>query len=163
MSEVIPVEGVLTSIDAGLLARINTLCAGAPSLQMKDGEAVQPPMVDLEALLNMTGWWALTPQTEAQLDRLRKKIEVARRLFRYYTPDLSRAAAPTLLSVEGVQRLCALLLRAAVLRHDARYLNSVLKLLDGVLGRGDLVFPSELRKLAHATLDVLAPLTPRAA
>lgn len=152
-----------TADDVELLARIDAWVAVATTCPVARGDTGQPPVLDLEPSLHTADWWALTPQAEAHLDRLRKKIEVARRLCRYYLPDLSRAAAPAPLSATGAQRLCALLLRAAVLRRDARYLNSALKLLDGVLGRDDLAFPAELGALAHATLDALAPLVTRAA
>lgn len=152
-----------TGDDVELLARIDAWVAVATACPVTGRDIGEPPVLDLETILYTTDWWALTPQAEAHLDRLRKKIEVARRLCRYYLPDLSRAAAPTPLSAAGIQRLCALLLRAAVLRRDARYLNSALKLLDGVLGRDDLAFPAELRALAHAALDALAPPAPGAA
>jgi hypothetical protein len=114
-------------------------------------------LLDLEAQLHTPSWSNLAPEVEVPFDRLRKKIEVARKLYRYYLPDLSRPAAPTALSVQAVQRLCGLLLKAALIRRDVRFLNSALKLLDGVLGRDDCEFPHELRLLAGATLDVLVP------
>jgi len=117
-------------------------------------------LFDLETQLHTVSWSNLAPEVEVPFDRLRKKIEVARKLYRYYQPDLSRPAAPTALSAPAVRRLCGLLIKAALIWRDARFLNSALKLLDGVLGRDDCEFPQELRLLAGATLDVLMSPVP---
>lgn len=121
--------------------------------------SVEPPvpMLDLEAEIYTDAWSALLPETAAHLDRLRKKIEVARMLRRYYLPDLSQAAAAPLLGAAAVRRLYVLLLKASVVWRDARYLNAVLKLNDAILGRDDCSIPNELRALARATLDALVP------
>lgn len=112
---------------------------------------------DLEEQLHTLSWSNLASEIDMPFDRLRKKVEVARKLYRYYAPDLSRAAALTPLSAASVYRLCGLLLKAALVRSDARYLNTALKLLDGVLGRDELEFPKELRSFALATLQALVP------
>lgn len=118
---------------------------------------------DLEIELFQPGWDGPEAVGLVQLDRLRKKVEVARKLYRFYLPDLSRAAGAQVLSAAAVRRLCALMLKTALAGRDARYLNSALKLLDGVLVREDCSFPDELRAVAHATLEVLAPPVPYAA
>lgn len=124
-------------------------------LALQDGGNGQ--LFDLEAQLFTLSWSNLAPGVEVPFDRLRKKVEVARKLYRYYLPDLSYPAAPTVLSAPAVRRLCGLLLKAALIQRDARFLNSALKLLDGVLERDDCEFPLELRLLASATLDTLVP------
>lgn len=154
----------VTSPDTrALVARLDAWMA----LERSVGEQGPGPAVegayDLEIELFQPGWDDPAAERLVQLDRLRKKVEVARKLYRFYLPDLSRAAGTQLLSAAAVQRLCALMLRAAMARLDARYLNSALKLLDGVLAREDCDFPDELRDLAHATLEVLAPPVPYAA
>lgn len=128
------------------------------SLIRQDGD--EDCHFDLEEQLHTLSWSNLAPEIDMPLDRLRKKVEVARKLYRYYAPDLSHAAAPTPLSAAGVHRLCGLLLKAALVRCDARYLNTALKLLDGVLGRDELEFPQVLRSFALATLQALVPTEP---
>ncbi|GMV55112.1 MAG: hypothetical protein AMXMBFR6_09170 [Betaproteobacteria bacterium] len=113
--------------------------------------------LDLDEALCSKSWADLTAEAEANLDRLRKKIEVVRKLYRYYLPDMSGPANPTPLSPEALQRLCALLLKAALLRNDMRYLNSALKLLDGILDQDEGIFQEDLRRLAALTLDALVP------
>lgn len=120
-------------------------------------------MFDLEIELYCPGWDGSVADRLVLLDRLRKKVEVARKLYRFYLPDLSRSVDTQLLAAAAVRHLCALMLKAALVRHDTRYLNSALKLLDGVLTREDCDFPDELRALAHATLEVLVPPVPYAA
>jgi hypothetical protein len=156
-------KGAPVGGEAALLAQVDDWLEASPaSGAVVDATAPQPSL-DLEVALQAHAWSDLTSGAEAQLDRLRKKIEVARKLCRYYLPDLSRAVAPTPLSAAAVRRLCALLLKAALLRRDARYLNSALKLLDGVLGRNDCTFPQELREFAQATLLALVPPGPQVA
>ncbi|MCM8594228.1 hypothetical protein [Accumulibacter sp.] len=145
---------------AALLARIDAWLAADLRSGPGDGGTSSASTLDLEGALHSQAWSNLTPEADAQLDRLRKKIEVARKLCRYYVSDLSRAAEPTPLAAAAVRRLCVLLLKAALVRDDARYLNSALKLLDGVLGRDDCSFPDELRQLARSTLDALVPPAP---
>ncbi|OYQ39019.1 hypothetical protein CHU94_16525 [Rhodoferax sp. TH121] len=115
---------------------------------------------DLESALYDPAWHELNPAMEVQLDRIRKKIEVPRKLYRLYLADLSRPATSTLLSSAAVQRLSVLLLKAALIWHDARYLNSALKLVDGVLERDDCVFREDVRALAISTLNAMVPPTP---
>ncbi|WP_141211483.1 hypothetical protein [Rhodoferax sp. TH121] len=117
-------------------------------------------MFDLESALYDPAWHELNPAMEVQLDRIRKKIEVPRKLYRLYLADLSRPATSTLLSSAAVQRLSVLLLKAALIWHDARYLNSALKLVDGVLERDDCVFREDVRALAISTLNAMVPPTP---
>jgi len=121
--------------------------------------SVEPlvPMLDLEAEIYTDAWSALLPETDVHLDRLRKKIEVARTLRRYYLPDLSRAAAAPLLGAAAIRRLYVLLLKASIVWRDARYLNTALKMNDAILGRDDCLIPDELRALACAALDALVP------
>lgn len=153
--------GVAVGGEAALLARIDDWLVASPVNEAVREAAAPQSSLDLNVALYAKAWLDLTPEAEAQLDRLRKKIEVARKLCRYYLPDLSRAALPEPLPAAAVRRLCALLLKAALLRNDARYLNSALKLLDGVLGREDCTFPQELREFAQATLLALAPPGPQ--
>lgn len=141
--------------EAELLSRIDAFLADVPDANV-EGEA-GPGARDLEAELRHFAVSPWTPDALTLLDRLRKKIEVARKLCRYYLPDLSLAAAAVPLSSAGVQRLCGLLLKSALLSRDARYLNAALKLLDGVLDRADCIFPDTLRALAVGVLDVLVP------
>lgn len=141
--------------EAEILSRIDTFLAAVPDAKV-EGETV-PGVRDMEAELRRLAGSPLTPDALTLLDRLRKKIEVARKLCRYYLPDLSRAAAAVPLSSVGVQRLGGLLLKSALLSRDARYLNAALKLLDGVLDRADCIFPDTLQVLAVAVLDVLVP------
>lgn len=117
-------------------------------------------LFDLERALHSQAWQQLTPEMRVMLDHLRKKIEVAHKLYRHYLPDLSRPAASIPLSPAAVQHLTVLLLKAALVWKDARYLNSALKLVDGVLGRDDCVFPEDLRSLAILTLDIMVPKIP---
>jgi len=120
-------------------------------------------VVDLEQVVYTQAWQELAPETVPRLDRLRKKIEVAHKLSRYYLPDLSRPAAATPLSFAAIQCLSVLLLKAALVWRDARYLNSALKLMDGVLERDDCVFSQDVRSLVTSTLNVMVPEAPSAA
>lgn len=148
----------VTSPDAcALVARLDAWMTLEGSAGEQEPGPVAEGAYDLEIELFQPGWDGPAAEALVQLDRLRKKVEVARKLYRFYLPDLSRAAGTQLLSAVAVRRLCALMLKTALVRCDARYLNSALKLLDGVLVREDCDFPDELRALAHATLEVLAP------
>lgn len=150
----------VTSPDArALVARLDAWML----LEGGGGEQGPGPAVgayDLEIELFQPGWDGPAAERLVQLDRLRKKVEVVRKLYRFYLPDLSRAAGMQVPSAAAVRRLCALMLKTALVRHDARYLNSALKLLDGVLAREDCEFPDELRALARATFEVLVPPVP---
>jgi len=148
---------------SALVARIDAWLSLVGTDGVIKSAAMTGGMLDLEVELSRPGWEKPAADRLARLDRLRKKIEVARKLYRFYLPDLSRAASPQILSVAAVLRLCGLLLRTALVCGDARYLNSALKLLDGVLERDDCVFPDELRVLARSTLDAMVPLAPLAA
>lgn len=117
-------------------------------------------MFDLERALYDPAWHELNPAIEVRMDRLRKKIEVPRRLYRLYLADLSRPATSIQLSSTAVQRLSVLLLKAALIWHDVRYLNSALKLVDGVLERDDCIFEEDVRALAISTLNAMVPATP---
>lgn len=68
------------------------------------------------------------------LDRLCKKLDVTRKLRVFYTADLSRNAKPlSNLQPEYLSFIAALLLSAAQQHRDAKFLNSVLKMLDNGL------------------------------
>ncbi len=146
-----------------LVARIDAWLAAGAAVTTAGEAPCDGSDVDLETALHTPSWSNLGRDAEAPFDRLRKKVEVARRLCRCYAPDLSRCTEPAPLSEAAVARLCGLLLKAALVWRDLRYLNSALKLLDGVLEREDCAFPDELRALAGETLDCLVPLAPRAA
>lgn len=153
----------VTSPDArALLARLEAWTALERGAGAQEPGPVAEGAYDLEIELFRPGWDGPTTERLAQLDRLRKKVEVARRLYRVYLPDLSRAVGTQVLSEAAVRRLCVLMLKAALARHDARFLNSALKLLDGVLAREDCDFPDELRALARAVIEVLVPPVPYA-
>ncbi len=154
----------VTSSDArALAARLDAWVTPEAGAVAQSLGPMAEGVFDLEAELFRPGWVGPTADRLAQLDRLRKKVEVARKLYRFYLPDLSRATGAQVLSAAAVRRLCLLMLKAALARHDARYLNSVLKLLDGVLERDDCDFSDELRALARATFEVLVPPVPYAA
>jgi hypothetical protein len=151
----------VTSPDArALVARLEEWVATAGDAGEQSSSTVAEGAYDLEIELFRPGWDGSVAERLAQLDRLRKKVEVARKLYRFYLPDLSLAVGTQVLSGSAVRRLCALMLKAALARHDARFLNSALKLLDGVLGREDCDFPDELRALARATFEVIVPPVP---
>ncbi|MDR2219351.1 MAG: hypothetical protein LBE24_02085 [Methylobacillus sp.] len=144
--------------DSALVSRISAwLALDRASGGMMETCPAERNALDLEVELFHPDWEEPSADKLTQLDRLRKKIEVVRKLYRFYLPDLARAITTTELSAAAVRHLCALLLKAALVQNDARYLNSALKLLDGVLARDDCNFPNELHIFAHATLDVLVP------
>lgn len=154
---------VTTSDTRSLVVRLDAWMAlEASACEQEPGCPAVKDTYDLEIELFQPGWEVPAAERLAQLDRLRKKVEVARKLYRFYLPDLSRASETRVLSAAAVQRLCALMLKTALLLCDARYLNSALKLLDGGLEREDCDFPDELRALAHAALEILAPPVPYA-
>ncbi|MDR7142205.1 hypothetical protein [Rhizobium sp. BE258] len=115
-------------------------------------------LFNLEALLTQQVEPALEQLSNAQLDRLRRKIEIARKLYARYESDLSRPATTEPLSAAGINQLCAIMLLAALRHHDARFLNSALKLIDGLIAPAGVQVSSELVLIAEATLDALVPL-----
>lgn len=142
-------------------ALIDRIIAGGQPM-WREADSVTHPrssaLFDLEALLAQQIEFALEQLSNAQLDRLRRKIEVARKLYARYESDLSRPATTEPLSAAGINRLCAIMLLAALRHHDARFLNSALKLIDGLIAPAGVQVSSELVLIAEATLDALVPL-----
>lgn len=136
-----------------LLSRQMLLASGRPT---GDGQ------FDLAFLLSQGAEAAFAQLSEAQCDRLRRKIEVARKIFGTYEPDLSRPSSGAPLSADAMNQLCALMLLIALRRKDARYLNSALKLIDGVVEPAGIAVSERLISLTHAVLDLLLPLERRA-
>jgi hypothetical protein len=154
----------MTSPDArALIVRLDAWMALDGNAGEREPGSATEGVYDLEIELFQPDWDGPAAERLAQLDRLRKKVEVARKLYRFYLPDLSRPAGTQVLSAAAVRYLCALMLKAALVGHDARFLNSALKLLDGVLEREDCDFPDELRSLARGAFEVLVPPVPYAA
>lgn len=112
---------------------------------------------DLEFLLSQGAEAALDRLSEPLSDRLRRKIEVARKVYQTYEPDLSRPTSSVPLSAEAINQLCALMLLAALRQRDVRFLNSALKLIDGILAPANVQVSQRLISLAHATLQLLLP------
>jgi hypothetical protein len=113
---------------------------------------------NLEAVLASGLDSALEQLSGAKLDRIRRKIEVARKLYGQYEGDLSRPASSDPLSCAGVHHLCAVLLLHTLRSYDLRYLNSALKLIDGFIVPADAPESIELMLIAAETLDTLVPL-----
>ena len=118
-------------------------------------------LFDLEAVLASGIEPAFEQLSGAQLDRLRRKVEVARKLYARYENDLSLPATTETLSAAGVNQLCAVMLLAALRSRDARFLNSALKLIDGLIAPASVPVSMELVLIAEATLDALVPLERR--
>jgi|GEM_PF-1822424 len=149
--------------DAGIRTLIAQIDTFRPS--QRADEVVSPkheaqPAFDLEELLSGGARVALGRLSDAQLDRLRRKIEVARKLYVAYRPNLSGPASTEPLSASGVNQLCAVMLLAALLRRDARFLNSAFKLMDGLSIPANVAIADDLISLAYASLDVVLPLEP---
>jgi len=138
-----------------VLFQINDWLKASLVEERKKSGCTKEDVFDLEDEIHSNAWFRLDDAIGPKLDRLRKKVEVARRLFRFYAVDLSSAIEPIMLSASSVRYLYVLFLKAALVQSDFRYLNSALKIVDNILHRDDCVFSEELRALAFSTLDVM--------
>lgn len=75
----------------------------------------------------------LLPESLEIYGKLRRKVEVARRLFAHYTADIARPAGDDIVHPGYAQLLCAQFLIIAQKSGDPRVLNAALKMLDGIL------------------------------
>lgn len=69
----------------------------------------------------------------ADLDIIQRKTEVARRLNAFYTRDGKLRVGDEIVHEDFALALCAIFLVAADRFHNAKYLNTALKMLDGIL------------------------------
>ena len=88
-----------------------------------------------------------------RLERLCRSIEVKRRLYAYYTSDLAHSVEKSWIAPEYVALAVSCYLAAAEADQDPKFLNTALKLLDGVLQGVSIRFPQFLRDWAQALLD----------
>lgn len=142
-----------------LLARIDAWLADAAWPAVDAGPDRPPDALDLELSVRSESWRTLAPAALAQLHRLRKKVEVSRSLYRFYRADLSHPEGLARLSGAGAQRVCVLFVKAALVQRDPRFLNSALKMVDGVLIQEDCAMPLPVQALVGAALDHLVPWT----
>lgn len=92
------------------------------------------------------------------LDRLCKKIEVPRRLCSIYTLNLDKAVERTPVRNDFLRYLCGVYLWVARETGDLKFLNTGMKLLDGVLRQPELDFPDTYREFANlAMAEILRP------
>lgn len=154
--------GHQTEPDTGVRALIDRITASglqtAANAAVSDARA--PNVFDLEGLLAGDAHSAFKKLSMSDLDLLRRKIEVARKLFQRYESDLSRPVTAMPLSNAGVNQLCAVMLLAALYQLDARFLNSAFKLIDGLSFPTGVTVSPELVAIAKATLDTLIPMEP---
>lgn len=151
---------------AELVNEIDALCervaaeSRSPARQDREsvGLAEDGSPFDLERLLAFGADTATARLGDAQLDRLRRKIEVARKVYRVYEQDISRPTSSQPLSPDGINQLCAVMLLAALRRRDARFLNAALKLIDGLHEPAGVQVSQRLSSLTQETLDLLLPL-----
>lgn len=141
-------------VDPGLLDDLAThLCA-----VREEFEALEQPEaegIDLVAWLSREP--GTIPECDLTLDRLRKKIEVARVLYRFYTDDLEKGLPGDHLPEVYVYYLVGLLLNKALVDRNYRYLNTVLKIRDGVLvGQPLRDFPDVYHRSISELLAVLS-------
>jgi len=128
-----------------LLAGLRT---GLPAPRDRQGAfATEPCLAGLELD-------ALAP-CDPVLERLAKKIEVPRKLLAYYTPDLARASAPEPVAPAYAVYACAAYLAIADRFGDLKFLNTALKLVDGILG---VAMPPELVRWAQCLLERPLPI-----
>lgn len=155
------VPGPKAELEHGVRALVDRIIAVGPSTPVDpahDAEAAAPDVLDLEGLLAGGAHSAFNQLSGPELDRLRRKIEVARKLYQRYERDLSRPATTTPLSAAGVNQLCAVMLLASLYERDARFLNSALKVIDELPLPFGARVSQELATLAQATLDTLIPM-----
>jgi hypothetical protein len=139
-------------------ALVDRIIATGPAI--RDETARTPrsdALFDLESVLTSGIEDAFAQLSGQRLDRLRRKIEVARKLYAGYDGKLSTPVKDALLSAAGVNRLCAVMLLAALRSGDTRFLNSALKLIDGLVLPATVSVLPELVLIAEETLDVLVP------
>jgi hypothetical protein len=90
------------------------------------------------------------------LEALARKIEVARRLHESYDATLGRPASATLLDPAWLPALGAAFLDAAERMRDLKWLNTALKLQDGVLREpsfaGDAALEARIRRMLEQPL-----------
>jgi hypothetical protein len=88
-----------------------------------------------------------TPLSPAQvpvLERLAKKVEVARRLCRSYTEDMGKPLDATPIAPGYAEALAAAFFHHGLLRKDWKWINTVLKLDWGILIAPAFQMPDDL-------------------
>ncbi|MDO9418345.1 hypothetical protein [Pararhizobium sp.] len=140
-----------------LVSRIIAVSESTQREAVRTTDPGESALFDLDALLSGGANLAFEQLSSSQLDRLRRKIEVARKLHRAYERDLSRPATATPLSAGGVNQLCAVMLLSALRCQDPRFLNAALKLIDGLILPAAVPVSAELISLAQSTLNILVP------
>lgn len=116
------------TIVADLSRRLSDLAATLPEPRQMPGQFSVEPIVaalaaEPEILLAQTG----------DLDVLQRKTEVARRLGAFYTPDAKLRVGDDVVHPDYALALCAIFLLFAERSNNAKYLNTALKMLDGIL------------------------------
>ncbi|MHC5113734.1 MAG: hypothetical protein ACYTGP_04825 [Planctomycetota bacterium] len=91
----------------------------------------------------------------ARLDQLARKVEVARRLWAFYEPDLSRPVERTLVHDAYAAHLCAVFLSTAARTADPKFLNTAVKMLDGMLLEPALAGDAVLAETAEELVRML--------
>lgn len=144
----------------GIQALVDRIIATGPAIRDEAGHVYRTDanqLFDLESVLASGIENAFTQLSGQGLDRLRRKIEVARKLYARYDSELSIPAKDAPLSAAGVNRLCAIMLLAALRSRDARFLNSALKLIDNLIVPANVSVSPELVRIAEETLNALVP------
>jgi len=139
-----------------LLAEIDVFLRKSIKSNYDSERAHDDTVFDLERELYNTYWFEISVEAEHKLDLLRKKIEVTKKIHRFYMLDMSNATVQTNLCAEAVKLLYLLFLKAALERRDFRYLNTALKISDGILGREDCLMPKNFSMMAYSVLEILA-------
>lgn len=79
------------------------------------------------------------------LDRLCKKVDISKSLRVFYSRDLSEKLTNERVAPQYIPLFIAILLWNAEEKTDFKFLNTALKILDGILGKPPAAFPKGLR------------------
>jgi|SRR5690554_541704 len=90
-------------------------------------------LFDIESFIFKTAAHIEAPNNYLIIDRLCKKIDVVKSVFKFYTADLSKKQSDEEISTDAYKQLLKLLSNEAII--DFKFLNSALKLNDILLSK----------------------------
>ena len=105
-----------------------------------------------ELFLQNLKWVCYKPNEINNLDKLCKKVDVSKVIFKSYSSDLSKKLSNEAINYDSYNRLACHLVGGFSATHDFKFLNTLLKIMDGILIKPQYHMPLKLRNLCEGFL-----------
>jgi len=114
------------------------------------------PDFDTERFIRSLDFDDVASCDRTTLERLTRKIEVARKLYQAYQPDLSKASSETPVRVGFVLYLMLYYIHAGRLLGDWKWVNTGVKMMEGILLVPEVDVPASIRDAIVGILEAEA-------